>query len=597
MNTINKIKDALCKMNKMLTKQQKRYGFLVLLMTLFAAILETLGISAILPVIDALLDLEALSEKWYVKPIAELLSIDNSYVLVMLICGSVILIYVVKNLYFIFYSWVLRKYGYKVKRELGIKVMEAYMRQGYIFFVNHNSGRLMNGIVSDVDGVYGLISQLFNIATKVLTIVLIAAFIIVQSPFIALFLLVLSVVCIIIIQVTYRKALVESAEMRRKYAWNNTQTVVETIQGIKEVLVANRQHYFVEKYEKSLIQLNDVAIKLEMATINPVYVIEMISVAGLLMAIPIQAYIVEDATKLIASLSIVAVSAFRILPAVGAITSSINQLMSSMPAFNAAYETICTVKELEKEQKENINIEKVKNIVGEKHFNSELILDDIVYKYPNTESFILKHVNLKIKAKSSVGIIGASGAGKTTLVDILLGLLHPCNGTIMLDGVEISELGDEWNRIIGYVPQNVFLFDASIKANIAFGIPDEEIDDDKVWKALQMAQLDDFVKTLPKQIDTKLGERGVRFSGGQRQRVAIARALYHNPDILVLDEATAALDNDTEAALLEAIESLQGHKTLIIVAHRLTTIKKCDYIYEVKDGKVIERSQTDVFGE
>ena len=214
----------------------------------------------------------------------------------------------------------------------------------------------------------------------------------------------------------------------------------------------------------------------------------------------------------------------------------------------------------------------------------------------NIRQQILQDISLKIKPKSSIGIIGTSGAGKSTFVDVLLGLLKPEKGQILLDDIEISLLGNKWNQNVGYVPQSIFLVDEDIRANIAFGIEREDIDDGKVWRALEMAQLSEFIKSQPHGLDTIVGERGVKFSGGQRQRVAIARALYTNPEILVLDEATAALDNETENALMEAIDDLQGHKTLIVVAHRLTTIRNCDYIYEVKNGKLFARTKEEVFG-
>ena len=194
----------------------------------------------------------------------------------------------------------------------------------------------------------------------------------------------------------------------------------------------------------------------------------------------------------------------------------------------------------------------------------------------------------------SVEFFGPFGAGKTTLSDIILALLKPSKGKILMDGIDIEELGGTWNRIIGYVPQTVYIVDDSIRNNIAFGEEKVTINDEDVWQALKVAQLDEFVRGLPRGIDTRVGEFGVRFSGGQRQRLAIARAMYHNPEILVLDEATAALDNETENEVMKAIEALQGYKTLIVVAHRLTTVKKCDEIYEVRDKKIIKRNKADV---
>ncbi len=217
-------------------------------------------------------------------------------------------------------------------------------------------------------------------------------------------------------------------------------------------------------------------------------------------------------------------------------------------------------------------------------------LKDIVYKYPNTETLIFDRANMEIPIGKSVGIVGTSGAGKTTIVDILLGLLQIQSGEILADGVEVREHYQSFLKDIGYIPQTIFMIDSTIRKNVAFGVADEDIDDAKVWRALQEAQLDEFVRGLPDGLDTSIGERGIRISGGQRQRIGIARALFEDPEVLVLDEATSALDNETEAAIMESINMLHGKKTLIIIAHRLQTIEKCDMVYRVEKGQVtIER--------
>ena len=219
-------------------------------------------------------------------------------------------------------------------------------------------------------------------------------------------------------------------------------------------------------------------------------------------------------------------------------------------------------------------------------------MKDITYAYPNTERLIFDHADLKIPVGASVGIVGTSGAGKSTVVDILLGLLEPSTGHIYADSVDVKEPGNyrKWLKNIGYIPQMIFMLDDTIRKNVAFGVPEEKIDENRLWEVLKEAQLDEFIKTLPEGLETGIGERGIRLSGGQRQRIGIARALYNDPEVLILDEATSALDNDTEAAIMESINRLQGRKTLIIIAHRLQTIEKCDIVYRVEDGRAkIER--------
>lgn len=214
-------------------------------------------------------------------------------------------------------------------------------------------------------------------------------------------------------------------------------------------------------------------------------------------------------------------------------------------------------------------------------------MKNITYRYPNTDTLIFDDANVTFPVGRSIGIVGTSGAGKTTIIDICLGLLHPEKGVVLADGVDIQTNYRGWLRNIGYIPQTIFMLDGSIRKNVAFGVPDEDIDDEKVWNALREAQLDEHVRSLPDGLDTEIGERGIRLSGGQRQRIGIARALYEDPEVLVLDEATSALDGETEAAIMDSINRLHGRKTLIIIAHRLTTIAGCDMIFRVKDGKVV----------
>lgn len=595
---LEKIKDLLYKLSYVLSRQQKRYSVIVFICTMISAAFEMLGVAAVLPIIEGLLDTEALREKWYVRPFADIFHIQNSNRIIIIVCIEVMLVYILKNLYYIFFVWLLKKYTYKVKRELGSRVMESYMAQGYIFFVNNNAAKLMQGITGDVSAVNGILTNIFNMIIKLLTIMVIGLFILIKEPFIAVFLLSLSAVCVLLIQVLFKNSMNKYGQRQREAAWDNYRACMEMIYGSKEILVARRQDYFRKRFVRTIVEQNNCNIKIEMATSIPAYIIEMVSIAGLLLAVVIRVAGGGATTEMIVGLSTIAIAAFRILPAVGAVSSSLNGIRSSVPAFNASYETIKKVNELEKEIKEREeNSKRSGQIIPDGlRLQKELIVDHISYRYPSMENLVLDDISLRIKAKTSIGIMGTSGAGKSTFVDVLLGLLEPEKGQIMMDGINTAYLGEVWNKNIAYVPQRIYLVDEDIRSNIAFGIAKEEIDDDQVWRALEMAQLADFVREQPKGLNTIVGEWGVKFSGGQRQRVAIARALYSNPEILVLDEATAALDNETEKALMEAIDSLMGHKTLIVVAHRLTTIQKCDYIYEVKDGKMIERSKQELFG-
>lgn len=590
-----KIKDLFRKMNYVLSPQHKRLGVLVLICTLLSAVLETLGVSAIMPIVEGLMNVDSLHNKWYLKPFVDVFHIESSNILIYIVCGGVILIYLFKNIYLVFYTWIVKKYTYKIKRELGTRVMESYMAQGYIFFVNNNSAKLLQGITGDVAAVNSILNSIFSLITKMLTIMAIGVFMLIQEPFIAILLLVLSVLCVSGIQFFYKNSMNKYGELQREAIWENNQACLEAIHGSKEVLVTGRQDYFKKRYANSIIEHNKCCVRIEMATTIPTYIIETVCIIGLLLAVVVQVGTKGASTEMVTGLSMIAVGAFRILPAVGTISSALNAIRSSIPSFNASYETIKTVNELEEKMRKNEKRE-ISAKKDQIRLKDELSINHIYYKYPATDNYILEDVSLKIRVKSSIGIIGTSGAGKSTFVDVLLGLLQPEKGQIMMDGIDITQLGKMWNQNIGYVPQTIYLVDEDIRSNIAFGIDKKNIDDDMVWRALEMAQLADFIREQPEGLNTRVGEWGIKFSGGQRQRVAIARALYSNPELLVLDEATAALDNETEKALMESIDALLGQKTLIVVAHRLTTIKQCDYIYEVKDGKLIQRDKGEIFG-
>lgn len=275
-------------------------------------------------------------------------------------------------------------------------------------------------------------------------------------------------------------------------------------------------------------------------------------------------------------------------------TGYLNNVVYYRPTAEAVSDELHAVEEYRQIIDRQINKEVEEQSDEEYSFRDKVEVRNIRWKYPRSDKYVLQDVSITIEKGDSVALIGASGAGKTTLADVILGLLHPEGGAVSVDGIGIETIPRKWSRLIGYVPQVVFLVDDTIRNNIAFGLRQEEINDEMVWSALEQAQLKEFVQGLPNELNTIVGERGVKFSGGQRQRIAIARALYYNPDILVLDEATSALDNETESAVMESIEALQGHKTLIIVAHRLTTIRKCNKIYEITDGHAILREKEEV---
>lgn len=592
MNRLKSVKDVWNKYNFILTTSLKRWGVVVVLLTILGAIFETMGVTIILPLVQVMIAPEELRKNVIVEPIISYLGLDSDTALIWAIGIAVIFIYLLKNLFLLMLSWVRVKYSCKVQRELSIEMMDAYMKRGYIFFLNVSTGELLRGMQGSIVNTYNALYHCFRLFAEVLTITFICLYIMVSDIIMAMCVCVLAFLCLLIIIFGFQKWIRKCGEINYVYSALVNKTLLHTFQSIKEVLVMQRQKYFINSYRKEYIEQQKGIIGQTVGTESPAYLIEGVCVAGLIIAVCVKAINTENASTLVPQLAAFAVAAFRILPSLGRISSYFNQFMFCIPGINETYENFREVRESDSNLISKLNDKKrIEKING---FEKKVTIEEITWKYPNAEETVLEGISMEIKKGQSIAFVGKSGAGKTTLADIILGLLPPQKGRVLIDGVDIKDIPKERSKIVGFVPQNVNLLDDTVRRNVAFGIEDSEIDDDMVWAALEQAQLKDTIENSPNGLGTKIGERGIRFSGGQRQRFAIARALYCNPDILILDEATSALDTETETAVMESIEALQGHKTLIIIAHRLTTIRNCDVIYEIEDGKAVLRNYEDL---
>ena len=592
MNRLKSVKDVWNKYNFILTTSLKRWGVVVVLLTILGAIFETMGVTIILPLVQVMIAPEELRKNVIVEPIISYLGLDSDTALIWAIGIAVIFIYLLKNLFLLMLSWVRVKYSCKVQRELSIEMMDAYMKRGYIFFLNVSTGELLRGMQGSIVNTYNALYHCFRLFAEVLTITFICLYIMVSDIIMAMCVCVLAFLCLLIIIFGFQKWIRKCGEINYVYSALVNKTLLHTFQSIKEVLVMQRQKYFINSYRKEYIEQQKGIIGQTVGTESPAYLIEGVCVAGLIIAVCVKAINTENASTLVPQLAAFAVAAFRILPSLGRISSYFNQFMFCIPGINETYENFREVRESDSNLISKLNDKKrIEKING---FEKKVTIEEITWKYPNAEETVLEGISMEIKKGQSIAFVGKSGAGKTTLADIILGLFPPQKGRVLIGGVDIKDIPKERSKIVGFVPQNVNLLDDTVRRNVAFGIEDSEIDDDMVWAALEQAQLKDTIENSPNGLGTKIGERGIRFSGGQRQRFAIARALYCNPDILILDEATSALDTETETAVMESIEALQGHKTLIIIAHRLTTIRNCDVIYEIEDGKAVLRNYEDL---
>lgn len=581
---VRKFLDSLKKFNYIMTKKQKMQSASIIVLIFIGSLMELLGVTMILPFVQVIVTPDVLMRKRYVQFMCNIVNIKSDSQLIVLIAMGLILIFVMKNIYLLFLSYVKSRFQAKLLNDISIRMLDYYLKQPYTYFLNVNTSEILQSIDGDSTAVASMLNSMFKIVTEGMTALMICIFIMITDFVMAIGIVLVAFICFVIIVIGLRKKLKRIGETNRYYDRMARQKAYETFSGIKEIKVLNRVNFFRNMYVKSYESKQKSSAQSAFASEAPNYIIEMVCVSGLLGIVCIKILSGNSAISFLTQLTAFAYGAFRMLPSVSRITSNMNGYIYMKPGLDAMYEKI-----VEFQKSNNDNVKEIKNNdldSYELHFNEQLKLENICWKYPNSECDTIKNLSLNIKKGEAVALIGTSGAGKTTLADIILGIIRPQKGTITLDGIDISLLKDKWDTIIGYVPQSVFLTDDSIRNNIAFGIEEDLINDDIVWNVLEQAQLKEMIKSLPDGLDTQVGERGIRFSGGQRQRIAIARALYTNPEIIVLDEATAALDNDTESAVMEAIDRLHGKKTLIIVAHRLSTIENCDTIYEVKDGNV-----------
>ncbi len=601
MEIIKQIKDVVSKFYYIFTPKQRKGSYGLLFLLLLGSVFEMLGVSAIIPLVQVILMPDNLLQDDRVAWLWNLLHVSSARQLVLWVSAGTILVYVLKNLYMSFLSYYKNKFYRRVEKETSLRLMNSYLNREYTFHINTNSTILLRSIIYDINGVSAALMSVFTVIMECMSVVLIITVLIWTDWLTAMVLAVSALVALgIIVKIFYKKMQVEG-QSAIKYSHLCLQTVNEAFNGIKDVMVTRRQSFFADNYNVAVTEKNKSNAVKNFASECPAYVIEAVCITTFILMLCVKSLAGQNGSEFISQAAAFAVAAFRILPSVGKVTNNYNVIVFYQAVLNDVYKNISEVNQFDREIQtfseigsgdgtiriqENEHAEKESKMKADK-FKDSITLENVSWKYPNAEHKVIDNLNMSIHKGEAVGFIGASGAGKTTLADMILGLLPAQSGRICMDGTDIKLIPDLWSKTIGYVPQSVYLTDDTIRSNVAFGIKREQIDDKAVWEALEQAQLKSFVQSLPKGLDTIVGERGIKFSGGQRQRVAIARALYYDPAILVLDEATSALDNETESAVMEAIESLQGHKTLIIVAHRLTTIQSCNHVYEIVDGKAV----------
>lgn len=578
------------KISYILDRKQKIKLFILLLIIFIGALLELLGVSAIMPLVNVALDASAIDETWYLALVKEWLGFTQPSQMILFLAVFLMGVYVFKNIYITFMYNEQYRFIFDNQRYLAVKMMDAYMHQNYLFHVSKNVAELQRNVTEDVNGFYTAVLSTLQLIAETSVCVVLVLYLMKTDIVTTLVVAALIGVFTLLVGVISKKVLVKKGRVNRELCIQLNKWILQSFSGIKEIKVMNRENFFLKNYDSTYHKFTIIQRQQSMLTFISRPVMETVCICGLLMTVVIKLGAQRaDVTSFIPTLSVFAVAAFRMLPSFNRISGYISMIMFDKPSIDVLYEDLVEIEEMRKKQ------EKEPEGSTKLGMKSGIVLNQVSFKYPENEKWVLKDLNMEIVPNSSIALIGASGAGKTTLADVILGILEPQEGKIYVDNQDISENMSAWHRSIGYIPQTIYLMDDTIRANIAFGVSKEQIDDVAMQKALKEAKLDEFVNNLPEGLDTIVGDRGVKLSGGQRQRIGIARALYQQPEILILDEATSALDNETEKEVMEAIDSLHGNRTLIIIAHRLSTIKNCDVIYEVANGSVIARKHEEVF--
>lgn len=578
---MNKIKCAL----EVFDRKQKLNLVYVTIIIFLQSFAELLGVSVILPFINAVVAPELLLEEKPIRWAYDFFGMESTGELIIYLAVLIIIVYILKNLFLIYVYELQYKFAYYGKKQMQNELMRYYIGKDYTFFLNVNSSELIRNINTDPEMFYTAVQNALQLLSELCVSVIIVVFLLFTDVTITLGVAVSVGIMFLLMIKGLRRVLARYGDERRVYSANMFKCMQQAFGGIKEIKIANRESYFQNDFEKQNEVYTHVIKQNAFLSAIPKPVMEALCIAGLMAVIAIQvANGTTDTTQFIGVLGVFAAAAFKLLPSVNKISSYFAAIVHNAVVIEKVrdeYREMHETKLSGGQNKESAAKTREKAISLER----EISVEHLEFSYPNTEEAVIRDANVVIPKNCSAAFIGPSGAGKTTFVDLILGILTPQKGSICVDGTDIHEALRGWHEKIGYIPQTIYMLDDTIRNNIAFGDAGE-IDDVRVWEALRQAQLEDFIKGLEDGLDTVIGEAGVRLSGGQRQRIGIARALYRRPEVLVLDEATSALDNETEAAVMEAIDRLQGKMTMFIIAHRLSTIQNCDIVYKVENGQV-----------
>ena len=560
-----------------LTPRERRALIGIFILILVGTVLETFSVGLLIPALSVLTK----DDSGFNLPYVTLKSSLSKTQLIQLAAGAIFIVYLTKNVFLGVSTWIQRGFLTKISARLSARMLEIYMRQPYSYHLRQNSSVLIRNTQDSAMVVAGGIEPSLTVLSDGLIAVSLFFVLVVVEPLGTLSAIALFMSATFLFQRFTNRRLQSWGKLRQHQKGKIIQTVQQSLGAVKDVQVLGREQTFIDIHREQQEVDTDLLRRIGMTQALPKLWLEIVAMGSMASLVVIMLWVGKDVNEIVPVIGLFALSAFRVLP-------SVNKIVNGMQTLRVSRSTIETIHH-------DLGLstrEKSGRCDSGFQFTS-LSTQNLCFRYDMTEVDVLNDVNIAVQSGEAVGFVGQSGSGKSTLIDILLGLLDPKSGSVLINGSDIGEVRQQWQHIVGYISQSIFLMDDSLRRNIAIGIADKEIDEAAIVEALNSAQLSDFVAALPEGLDTVVGERGVRLSGGQRQRIGIARALYHRPSVLVLDEATSSLDTETEKGVMQAVQALQGDKTVIIVAHRLSTVEYCDRLYRLDAGRIVDEGTFD----
>lgn len=565
----------------LIDSDQKRKMPLVFIMMVFGAVLETLSVSILVPMISVIVDIDVVQRNPDYQRIALFFQWDNPRIFAAVLFGIVIVLFIFKNFFLYIQIAYQARFASDVRQGIQNKLYEDCIHKPYEFYLGTNTGNILRNIYVDSMGVYNSLQSIMNVIMEGVISVALVITVLFINPFISFACIGTIGVIMALIYFCIKPRMQAVGKTYSNLSGDMNQWILQSTDNIKEIKVMQRETFFINEFKKLSRTYNDASCKNQVISNIPRLLIEAGTISGVIVMLGISYVGGQNLSGIIPQLSAFAVAAVRLLPSVNRLNTAVNTILFSEASVDHVIKAVSYIgKPLDDTETEE----------GCKHMelsrlNKGLYIRNVSYSYPDAEKEVFSNISLDIEKGSTIGLVGESGAGKTTFVNLILGLLNSAMGDVLWDTIKINRKDTIFHLNIGYIPQQISLLDDTIEANIVFGA--KEVDRGKVMHVIEQSQLGDFIASLPQGIHTKVGERGVRLSGGQRQRIGIARALYMDPDFLVLDEATSALDTKTELELMKSINSLKGNKTMVIIAHRLSTLDSCDRIYKMENGRLV----------